>query len=67
MLAACGLDGAAGPGDILIVPVDMALRDTMALKLRSAHPLLLVDGEGRLAGLCGEDEIYAGLLRRPNI
>ena len=67
LLAACGLDGAAGPGDILVVPVDMALRDAMALKLGSAHPLLLVDGEGRLAGLCGEEEIYAGLLRRPNI
>jgi len=66
-LAACGPDGAAEPGDILVAPVEMALRDAMALKLRSAHPLLLVDGGGRLVGLCGEQEIYAGLLRRPNL
>jgi len=68
-LAECRLNGEAsltGSGEILVAPVEMALRDAMALKLRSVHPLLLVDGEGRLAGLCGEEEIYASLLRRPN-
>ena len=67
--ASCTIDGEAslaGSGEILLAPVEMALRDAMALKLRSAHPLLLVDGEGRLAGLCGEEEIYSSLLRRPN-
>ena len=67
--APCTVNGEvslSGLGEILVAPVDVALRDAMALKLRSAHPLLLVDGEGRLAGLCGEEEIYASLLRRPN-
>jgi glycine betaine/proline transport system ATP-binding protein len=66
----CTLNGEAGltgTGEILIAPVEMALRDAMALKLRSAHPLLLVDGEGRLAGLCGDEEIYASMLRRPAV
>jgi glycine betaine/proline transport system ATP-binding protein len=68
-LASCTLNGEAsltGTGEILVAPVEMTLRDAMALKLRCAHPLLLVDGEGRLAGLCGENEIFASLLRRPN-
>ena len=66
--ASCTIDGEASlsGGEILLAPVEMALRDAMALKLRSAHPLLLVDDEGRLAGLCGEEEIYSSLLRRPN-
>jgi glycine betaine/proline transport system ATP-binding protein len=66
--AACTINGEASlsGGEILLAPVEMALRDAMALKLRSAHPLLLVDDEGRLAGLCGEEEIYSSLLRRTN-
>jgi glycine betaine/proline transport system ATP-binding protein len=34
------------------------------LKRETAHPILLVDQLGRLAGLCGDEEIYRGLLRR---
>jgi MinD-like ATPase involved in chromosome partitioning or flagellar assembly len=30
----------------------------------AGYPILLVDQIGRLAGLCGDDEIYRGLLRR---
>jgi glycine betaine/proline transport system ATP-binding protein len=50
--------------DILVAPLDIALRAAIALKRRSAHPLLLVDESGALKGICGDEEIYRGLLRR---
>jgi glycine betaine/proline transport system ATP-binding protein len=62
-------DGETGmtPGesyDFIVAPVDLTLRAAIALKSRSDHPILLVDKLGRLAGLCGDEEIYRGLLRR---
>ena len=50
--------------DLLAVPVEIRLRSAIALKRRTEHPILLVDTLGRLAGLCGDEEIYQGLLRR---
>ncbi len=50
--------------DFIVAPVDLTLRAAIALKSRSDHPILLVDKLGRLAGLCGDEEIYRGLLRR---
>jgi glycine betaine/proline transport system ATP-binding protein len=37
----------------------------MAIELRrlSGNPVVLVDQLGRMAGLCGDDEIYRALLR----
>ena len=37
----------------------------MAIELRrsSGNPVVLVDDLGRMAGLCGDDEIYRALLR----
>jgi glycine betaine/proline transport system ATP-binding protein len=76
---ACTLDGKAGTlsvadpesgtaavngSDILVAPVDLKLKAAIALKRQTDHPILLVDQLGRLAGLCGDDEIYRGLLRR---
>jgi glycine betaine/proline transport system ATP-binding protein len=63
-------DGETGtvPGpdgyDMIVAPVDLTLRAAIALKSQTDHPILLVDQLGRLAGLCGDDEIYRGLLRR---
>jgi glycine betaine/proline transport system ATP-binding protein len=34
------------------------------LKRQTPHPILLIDQLGRLAGLCGDEEIYLALLRR---
>lgn len=73
---ACTLDGHAGslsaadgdaPSDILIAPVDLKMRLAIELRRRSGNPIVLVDSLGRLAGLCGDDEIYRALLqaRRP--
>jgi glycine betaine/proline transport system ATP-binding protein len=53
-----------GPYDVIVAPVDLTLRAAIALKQQTEHPILLVDQLGRLAGLCGDEEIYRGLLRR---
>ncbi len=50
--------------DILTAPVELKMRSAIALKRMTGHPILLVDQLGRLAGLCGDEEIYLGLLRR---
>ena len=54
----------ARDADVVVAPVDLKLKAAIALKRLSDHPILLVDQLGRLAGLCGDDEIYRGLLRR---
>jgi glycine betaine/proline transport system ATP-binding protein len=77
----CTLDGQAGSignaeppssesdakSDILIAPIDLKMRSAIELRRRSGNPIVLVDQLGRLAGLCGDDEIYRALLqaRRP--
>jgi len=50
--------------DMIVAPVDLTLRAAIALKSLTDHPILLVDQLGRLAGLCGNEEIYRGLLRK---
>lgn len=50
--------------DMIIAPVDLTLRAAIALKRQTDYPILLVDQLGRLAGLCGDDEIYRSLLQR---
>ena len=50
--------------DFIVAPVDLTLRAAIALKSQSDHPILLVDQLGRLAGLCGDEEIYRSLLQR---
>jgi glycine betaine/proline transport system ATP-binding protein len=67
-LAHCGTAGDPGDlalGDVLTAPADLKLRAAIALKRQSTHPIVLIDQLGRLAGLCGDEEIYRGLLRRP--
>ena len=64
-LAACDGDpGGRVDGEVLVAPADLRLRSAIELKRRTPHPILLVDQLGRLAGLCGDEEIYRGLLRR---
>jgi len=50
--------------DMIVAPVELTLRAAIALKSQTDHPILLVDQLGRLAGLCGDEEIYRGLLRK---
>jgi glycine betaine/proline transport system ATP-binding protein len=50
--------------DCIVAPVDLRLKAAIELKRHTELPILLVDNLGRLAGLCDDDEIYRGLLRR---
>jgi len=71
----CTLDGAAGalvsaeaalsahPAEIIVAPVDLKMRLAIELRRASGNPIVLVDQLGRMAGLCGDDEIYRALLR----
>ena len=54
--------------DLVIAPVDLRMRSAIALRSFSGNPIVLVDELGRMAGLCGDDEIYRALLqqRRPS-
>ena len=67
-IAHCDPEGnvtdAVRAAEVLIAPVDLSLKSAIVLKQETAHPILLVDQLGRLAGLCGDEEIYRGLLRR---
>jgi glycine betaine/proline transport system ATP-binding protein len=54
----------SGPGDFVTAPSDVKLRAAISLKRQTPHPILLIDQLGRLAGLCGDEEIYLALLRR---
>jgi glycine betaine/proline transport system ATP-binding protein len=65
-LTRCEASGATASidnADVLLAPVALRLREAIALKRQTMHPILLVDQLGRLAGLCGDEEIYMGLLR----
>jgi glycine betaine/proline transport system ATP-binding protein len=53
--------------DVVVAPVDLKLRAAIALRQYSGSPVVLVDQLGRLAGLCGDEEIYRGLLRSDDV
>ncbi len=71
----CTLDGAKGalvpaeaalsadPAEIIVAPLDLKMRMAIELRRASGNPIVLVDQLGRMAGLCGDDEIYRALLR----
>jgi glycine betaine/proline transport system ATP-binding protein len=66
-LIPCGVDGvipdrAAGVG-IVLAPAGITLKTAIALRQQSGHALGVVDGDGRLIGLCTDADIYGGLLR----
>ena len=66
-LIPCGSDGvipdrASGVG-IVLAPADISLKTAIALRQQSGHALGIVDGDGKLIGLCTDADIYGGLLR----
>ena len=61
------LDNLAIVGAALIVgPVDMSMHGAIRLRQASGHPVALVEN-GRLVGVCGDEEIYRGILRQASM
>ncbi|MHA1600961.1 MAG: choline ABC transporter ATP-binding protein [Alphaproteobacteria bacterium] len=57
----------AGNGAALITaPTDMSMRAAIELRQASGYPVALVE-DGRLVGVCGDEEIYRGILRQTDI
>ena len=50
--------------DVIVASIDLKMRSAIALRRASGNPIVLVDQLGRMAGLCGDDEIYRALLQQ---
>jgi len=62
-----GMDIAALPATALITaPCDMSMRIAIELRQATGHPVALVE-DGKLVGVCGDEEIYAGILRQSSV
>ncbi len=62
-----GMDIAALPSTALITaPCDMSMRVAIELRQATGHPVALVE-DGKLVGVCGDEEIYAGILRQSSV
>ena len=48
---------------LITASTDMTLRTAIELRQASGHPVALLE-DGRLVGVCGDDEIYKGILRQ---
>src|SRR5450432_1377648 len=55
---------AAADSDVIVAPIDLKMRSAIELRRASGNPIVLVDQLGRMAGLCGDDEIYRALLQQ---
>jgi glycine betaine/proline transport system ATP-binding protein len=55
-------------GDVALItaPTDMSMRAAIELLRATGHPVALVEA-GRLVGVCGDDEIYRGILRQASV
>jgi len=61
------LNNLAIVGAALIVgPVNMSMHGAIRLRQVSGHPVALVDN-GRMVGVCGDEEIYRGILRQASV
>jgi glycine betaine/proline transport system ATP-binding protein len=61
------LDISALPSTALITaPCDMSMRVAIELRQATGHPVALVE-DGKLVGVCGDEEIYAGILRQSSV
>ncbi|MDH3970160.1 MAG: choline ABC transporter ATP-binding protein [Rhodospirillales bacterium] len=51
---------------LITAPTDMSMRAAIELLQATGHPVALVE-DGRLVGVCGDDEIYRGILRQASL
>ncbi|MBV9220597.1 MAG: choline ABC transporter ATP-binding protein [Methylobacteriaceae bacterium] len=56
--------GMATEADVIVAPADLKMRSAIELRRATGNPIVLVDQLGRMAGLCGDDEIYRALLQQ---
>ena len=62
-----GMDlGAVAAGALLTAPTSMSMRTAIELRQATGHPVALMDGD-RLVGVCGDEEIYRGILRQSSL
>ena len=54
------------PTALITAPTDMSMRVAIELRQATGHPVALVE-DGRLVGVCGDQEIYAGILRQSRV
>ncbi|MFQ5937322.1 MAG: choline ABC transporter ATP-binding protein [Acidiferrobacterales bacterium] len=62
-----GMDTAAlGEAAMITAPTDMSMRAAIELRQATGHPVALIE-DGKLVGVCGDEEIYRGILRQTSI
>jgi glycine betaine/proline transport system ATP-binding protein len=57
---------ALGSVAMIVAPTSMSMRAAIELRQASGHPVALVE-DGKLVGVCGDEEIYHGILRQTHI
>ncbi|MCX8506031.1 MAG: choline ABC transporter ATP-binding protein [Alphaproteobacteria bacterium] len=50
---------------VCVAPSNLTLRAAIALRQATETPIIITDADGRVIGICQDDEIYAGLLSKP--
>jgi len=63
-----GALGRLAPSEValLTAPPDMSMRAAIELRRASGHPVALIE-DHRLVGVCGDEEIYRGILRQTGL
>lgn len=56
----------AGDPVIVVAPSELTMRRAIELRYRTGTPVALVE-DGKLVGICGDEEIYRGILRQASI
>jgi glycine betaine/proline transport system ATP-binding protein len=58
-----GTIGDLPEGAFVVAPVELSMRAAIELRQATGHPVILTE-QGRAVGLCGDEEIYRGILRQ---
>ncbi len=57
---------AFGDAAVIIAPTNMSMRAAIELRQATGHPVALTE-DNKLVGVCGDEEIYRGILRQTSI
>ena len=57
---------AFGDAAVIIAPTNMSMRAAIELRQATGHPVALTEDD-KLVGVCGDEEIYRGILRQTSI